>query len=235
MYKIIICDDEKSCIEKMEQSVKVFFADEEIRIILFSDGEALLRSDAAIMGADILIMDIRLGGMDGLECSKRVIELNPYIQVIFVTNYMDYVENSYDIPHLWYLNKAKQSEFIGKALGKAKSVIDEQKSQSIIATLNGVSTAIPCRDILYFEQRGRKTFIVTKTGTFEEYSNIDHFENMVANSAFVRCHKSFLVNMHEVRMVGRQELEMLCGQVVPVSRSFRQNVQSFMLLETAEK
>lgn len=235
MYRVIICDDESLCLEKTEAAVRDFFGEEEVSIASFEDGEALLSEEKVIKAGDILIMDIKLGGMDGLECSKRAMEINPYLQVIFVTNYMDYVENSYDIPHLWYLNKSKQQEFIGRALEKAKIVIDEQNTQKIVVTMNGTNTAISCRDIIYFEQKGRKTSVVTKNGTFGEYSKIDRFEELTAGGSFVRCHKSYLVNMYEVRTVGRQELEMLDGSLIPVSRSCRQNVQQFMLTKAAEK
>lgn len=235
MYRVIICDDESLCLEKAEAYIRDFFGKEEVSIASFEDGEALLSEEEVIKAGDILIMDINLGGMDGLECSKRAMEINPYLQVIFVTNYMDYVENSYDIPHLWYLNKSKQQEFIGRALEKAKTVIDEQNTQKIVVTMNGTNTAISCRDIIYFEQKGRKTSVITKNGTFGEYSKIDRFEELTAGGSFVRCHKSYLVNMYEVRTVGRQELEMLDGSLIPVSRSCRQNVQQFMLTKAAEK
>ncbi len=67
MYRVIICDDESLCLEKTEAAVRDFFGEEEVSIASFEDGEALLSEEKVIKAGEILIMVVRLDGMDVRE------------------------------------------------------------------------------------------------------------------------------------------------------------------------
>jgi len=84
---------------------------------------------------------------------------------------------------------------------------------------------VPFRDILFFEARNKKVVLRTSG---QEISYYDSIENLSASlpSYFVRCHRSFLVNVQKItEMRGNDmELQLTGGVVIPFSRSCREAV-----------
>lgn len=101
------------------------------------------------------------------------------------------------------------------------------QDQVFSLTSHGVSHRIRMRDILYFEARNKKLYLVTKNCEIDFYDTLEHvIEQLPAD--FIRCHKSFVVNRHKVdRVLLAQNLILLEGGGIelPVSRTMKQAVK----------
>ena len=80
------------------------------------------------------------------------------------------------------------------------------------------------RDILYLESRGHRV-VIHLVQQCEEviYAKLDELEKNMDDDRFVRCHKSFLVNMDYVREA-QKDFEMEDGTVVPIRTHGRKEV-----------
>jgi DNA-binding LytR/AlgR family response regulator len=90
---------------------------------------------------------------------------------------------------------------------------------------NGTIYRISCANLLFFEAINKKIQIHTTGQQIDYYDSIDHLEKSLP-SFFVRCHRSFIVNVKKVREFHKAEMELrLNGDCrVPVSRSFKDAV-----------
>ncbi|MBQ2641202.1 MAG: LytTR family transcriptional regulator [Lachnospiraceae bacterium] len=87
---------------------------------------------------------------------------------------------------------------------------------------------VPLRQISYVEARDKKIYICTRSESYGFYETIDHMLTLLPDN-FVRCHRSFIVNMDKVKKLHLSEgmIELDGSEMVPVSRSYRKAVREY--------
>ncbi len=86
-------------------------------LLRFPSAEAFLFHYAEDKSCDILLLDVEMGAMNGVELAKRIREENDALQIVFITGYTDYIAEGYDVSALHYLVKPVSRE---KALRRAR-------------------------------------------------------------------------------------------------------------------
>ena len=66
-------------------------------------------------------------------------------------------------------------------------------------------------------------------------SRLEELEEQLADTDFVRCHKSYLVNLDEIRRFRRTEFVMRNGERIPISRNFQETVKTKFMNWAKEK
>ena len=88
MKTILIVDDDENQILLYEQEL----TEEGYRVILATDGrEAIAKVEEE--SPDLVVMDIKMSGMDGIEATERILEKNDTLPVILNTAYSNYKDN----------------------------------------------------------------------------------------------------------------------------------------------
>ena len=115
MIKVMIADDQ----ELMRDSLQILLSSkDDIQIVaLAKDGKEVLELIPAAM-PDIILMDIRMPGMDGVTCTKYVKERYPSIQVIVLTTFDDdeYIYDALKYGASSYLLKGVSLEELNSAI-----------------------------------------------------------------------------------------------------------------------
>ena len=93
---------------------------------------------------------------------------------------------------------------------------------------NHVLERIPLSNILYFESKNRKLFIVTQIECIEFYEKLDEIEKRLPVQ-FLRIHKSFLVNYSHIRQFHYDEVIMSNQKNLPISQSKRKAIKEVQL------
>lgn len=126
MYNVIIVDDESSVRERV-----IGFLErkkDEYKIIgIYENGyDALL--GGVPLGPDLIITDIKMPFINGLELIKRAKQELPLVQAIIISGYddFDYAKQAIDLGVIGYISKPVTFEEIENALGKAKSELDKK-------------------------------------------------------------------------------------------------------------
>ncbi len=177
---------------------------------------------------DILFMDIEMAQDNGIEIVRGLRDRFPYMPVIFVTNYEEYRSEAYDVYNFNYLRKPVNENIFKHVCYKAVDFIcknDEIFSFSFDGIVNQLST----RDILYFEGCGHSVHVITENETYCVTMALSKLMELVKNGRyrFVMPHRSYFVNMINVRCLAKNELIMKDGRSVPVSRSYKANVKAY--------
>ncbi|MDR1272735.1 MAG: LytTR family transcriptional regulator [Clostridiales Family XIII bacterium] len=84
-------------------------------------------------------------------------------------------------------------------------------------TYKNHTVLLPLRDIEYFESNLRKIVVRISGEQYEAYRKLDDIENEKF-PGFVRCHKSYIVNLNHVRVMVRSHFELISGRIVPIAQ-----------------
>ena len=111
--RILCLDDEELALQMLEMCVKK--AKPEADVSAFDDQEALLL-DAEESGCDVAFLDIHMRGMNGVEVAKRLKDINPKMNIIFVTGFSEYKGDAMDMKASGYIMKPVTVEEVKEEL-----------------------------------------------------------------------------------------------------------------------
>lgn len=127
MYKLLLVDDEQIIREGLEQMINW----EELNLVLTAScSDAITALDSMMDNMpDILLTDIRLPGMNGLELVNQAVSLHPMLQTIVLSGYdtFQYAQQAIKNGVMEYLLKPCSREELKSALGRACNAIDRQR------------------------------------------------------------------------------------------------------------
>jgi DNA-binding LytR/AlgR family response regulator len=123
-----------------------------------------------------------------------------------------------------------QNSDIRDLLDEVASELDRlthvKANELFIFRTEGVTRRLPFADILFFEANSKKVIIHTKGQEIAYYDSIENLTDFLPDY-FIRCHRSFIVNIHKVKEMrgAEMELRLTSGERVPFSRSCRDAVR----------
>jgi len=153
---------------------------------------------------DILLLDIRMPGMDGLETVQHLQSLEQRPAVIFTTAYNDYAVQAFEAHAVDYLLKPVRRERLADALQHARLLTRLQADalreasdapasrQRICASVRGGLQLIEVDDIRYFQADQKYVTVVTPDGEVLIEDTLKALEDEFADR-FVRIHRNALV------------------------------------------
>ena len=135
--RFAIVDDNELDIENVKNKVKEWGECRGIDTTFweFDSAEAFLFSYEDVKNYDILLLDIEMKDMDGVEMAKRIRKVDSDVVIIFITGYSDYILDGYDVGALNYLMKPLDKEKFFRVLDTALTKL-ESNSKSIILSTN---------------------------------------------------------------------------------------------------
>jgi DNA-binding LytR/AlgR family response regulator len=182
---------------------------------------------------DLLLLDIRMPGMDGLELAARYAQLPP---VVFVTAHDEHAVQAFELNAVDYLLKPIRAERLVQALARARQRCKSAAESFGVLPVPPEASGPP-RVITH--DRGTARFFdaraVTRFRAFEKYTSfqvdgqeqltaepLSQLETRLAGWGFRRVHRAELIRLSAVRAVrvveGMTEVELEDGQVAQVSR-----------------
>jgi len=216
-YHIAICDDSAADLKYIANLVFDWAkaSARTVELKTFPSAEAFLFYYADDKNLDILILDIEMGGMDGVKLAKEVRRDNETVQIIFITGYSDYITEGYEVSALHYLLKPVQKEKLSEVLERAAHRISKNE-KTLLLEASGEMVRIPLYEIKYLEvQRNYVTLHAKRDYTFKK--TLSEFETML-DDRFFRTGRSFIVNLTYVQRVTRTQIYLSDGSVIPLPR-----------------
>ncbi|MCL2527382.1 MAG: LytTR family DNA-binding domain-containing protein [Defluviitaleaceae bacterium] len=215
---IAICDDEKHQRDYMVHLVKTWAKENSImaNIDPFESAEQykIMREENA--PHHVLLLDIQMGGQDGVALAKELRAANEKQAIIFVTGVPDFLQEGYDVSALHYLMKPVNE-------GKLFSVLDKAATQSsktepqILLPVDGEMVKVLVRDIMYIESFAHYLEIALQTVTLSVKMPTYKLEQQLGEG-FVRCHRSYLVGMRHISKITKTDILLDNGKAIPISR-----------------
>lgn len=196
MLTVAICEDEPYFASHLTKLVTEYgdIRNWKLSIQSFSRGEELLLSGQE---PDILLMDIRLPGQDGMKIMEQLRHRGSRSQVIFITAFQKYVFQAFDLEAVHYLLKPVTPKKLFPAMDRAIKRSSLDQDPTILITSGAAATRVRIRDIVYCEAFNHQIALHTMTEEISFSGTLDALEKKLTDS-FFRCHRSYLVNMQYV-------------------------------------
>lgn len=230
--RVAICDDEEVQQQLLKNYLKEWAALNEvvIEIKLFRSGENFLFLWEDDKDYDLLIFDIEMGQLSGMELAVKIREQDNTIPILFVTGYDDYIAQGYEVAALHYLMKPLHKEKFFQVLDKLKSEV--KQDLKLFFQTEKELIALPLSKIWYVEARAHQCILYTEAEEYILNTSISEMaEYLGAHRDFVRCHRSYLVNLQHISVIVKSELTLDDGRKLPVSRNAEKEVnQAFVRL-----
>lgn len=197
MLNFVICDDNLAVLNRLSKMLEAIFINNDIDAEV---GLKALNASEVINyiennKVDVLILDINLKSeITGCDIADTVRKKNKDVYIIFTTAHLEYALIAYKYKTFDYLPKPISEERLEETI--LRLIDDIKLSPSKFIKLNN-KTIINQDEINYIKKDGMKLVFCTNTRTYETYSSFNKIQNCLPEN-FVRCHKSYIVNLKNV-------------------------------------
>jgi len=230
--RALIVDDEAPARDRLRRMLEELA---DVVVIGESANGAEALSACAALDPDVVLLDIRMPGMDGIETARHLNALEDPPALIFTTAYDEYALDAFENQAVGYLMKPVRREKLERALKQAARVAGTQlsrladqvqlgKRRSQICTRLGEQLKlVPVEDIFFFEADQKYVTLRHRGGSDIIDDSLRALEDEFAPD-FVRIHRNSLVALRHIRTVergtdGRYVVRFKeCDAALPVSR-----------------
>lgn len=228
-YKIAICDDDAQQREYVQEIVTAWAKKNRhlVDLKLYAEAKPFLFDYAEEKDFDILLLDIEMPGINGIELAKIVRTDNSTVQIIFVTGYYDYFSDGFDVSALHYLIKPVTERKLFPVLDKAADNLSYRQRSVLIATTDA-DIKVSLADITYVESENVHIIVHTVSGNYRTRISLAKFAEQL-DDTFVKVHRSFVVGLKYIKKITRTEITMLSGDAVPISRGMYDEVHAALV------
>ena len=212
MLTIAICDDDKSQTNYLKNMLREW--NNQIIITEYNSAEQFLFSYPD-KHCDLLLLDIEMENMNGIELAKRIRKDHNRAEIIFITSHFEFVWEGYEVDALHYLTKPLSAEKLTQVLSKAADKLSVEPP-SVVISCDGETLKLYESDILYAEAFLHYIVIHTKDNEYKIKEPISVFENKVSDD-FYRIHRSYLVSLKYITRISRTSVT-IGNSTLPLSR-----------------
>ena len=219
--KIAICEDQIAQLNLLNNQIKKWAKVNNIDIVIdnFTTGEEFLFQWSDYDKYDIIFLDIKLGKMSGIELSNIIREKNKRVDIVFVTGFFKYALHGYRVRALQYLLKPVNEEELYFCLNNTLEKIssEDKKSLLVLETPKKV-IQLDHDDICYCIMFSPYIDIHTITDKITVRKNIGDIEKILPKDYFIRCHRSYIVNVKHIKSILKNNVLLENGITIPISR-----------------
>lgn len=216
-YRIAICDDDEPYVLHLAGLAAQWAASAGVGAVVerFRSAEAFLFRYAEARDFDILLLDVEMGGMDGVELARRVRQQDDNVQIVFITGYTDYIAEGYEVSALHYLTKPVEPDKLFQVLTRAVGRL-ARNEPVLTLELPGETVRVPLSKIRYVDVL--HNYVTVHAG--QDYNlkrPLGELEQEL-DGRFYRVGRSCIVNLAFVSRVTRTSVELSGGQSLPLPR-----------------
>lgn len=223
MYTVAIVDDDQVQAAALAQQIRMSsYAQDIANIVLMAPGDL---ASGGLSGIDILFVGVRLGeGPTGIDLVDSFVPRGGSVQVIYVSDHLEYALQAYRTEHTWFLAKPVEPDSLNAALARAIENLGCMQRKPILVRARGSLVQLVPQDIMYVESERRRAHIHLSGSEVVAYAKLSDLERALPPQ-FIRCHKSFLVNMDYISRLRARDALLTTGDVLPVSQRCRKTLQ----------
>ena len=230
MYKIALCEDEEIFATAHEKVCRDIFykLNIEYELTTFRSGEEFFDIfETQQARYDLIVLDIMMGGMNGMQLARKIRKVDKDAAIIFLTSNRDFALEGYDVNALHYLLKPIDVDVFE---GLVRTAYKEKfQDNFIVIKMGGQHLRIPVNDIICLETTGRRVEITLHNKAVYYSGKLTDLLMELPADRFVKCHQAFAVNVKNIRELGRQDAIAINGQKIPVSRTFMRDTKKVFM------
>ena len=230
MIRTAIVDDDAVFCAFAEQCIAEYAAASGIEIeteVYFSSEDFFAHCGS---GFDLILLDIELGGMNGIEAGERLrrAEQKEQAQILYISAKESYAMELFHNRPFDFLVKPVSKERLFAALQEYVRVYDAN-AEFFVFTHERKRLRVPASDILYFQSNRKKLIVAAVHECIEVYEKLETVLQSPQGSRFLRIHRCYAVNPQHITAFSYEEVTLTNGERLGISRSLRQSVSERLL------
>lgn len=227
--RVAICDDDRESCARLRSLIKR--QEPDCEVACFHTGKRFLETKGRF---DILILDIQMEEMSGIEVA-RILRINQEKTIlIFVTALKEYAAEAFEVSAFSYLLKPVEPEKFCRVFESACQEVRKMESaggEQLFFHTKARSFVVQKKEILYVESHKRKVEIHTVNEGITIYATMRSMEELLGDG-FFRCHRGYLVNLAYVAEYGTGAIRLKNGVNVYLAREkhaeFRKTYEKYL-------
>lgn len=216
--KVAVCDDDALQREGMAAAVARWGQEknQSVQIRPYPSAEAFLFDYAAERDYDILLLDVEMGTMNGVELARTLRREKCRAEIIFLTSHTEFIGEGYEVDALHYLIKPLRYEKLFEVLDRAAERVAAEPD-SLIISADGQLIRLYEHEIDYIE--ALLHYVLIRAGG-REYKVKERISDVEArlSKRFFRCHRSYIVSLSAIRRISKSDILLESGALIPLSR-----------------
>lgn len=225
---IAICDDLESDRQALIHMIKKYCKDYnlELELYAYENGDTL-RSDFTLGKFKLIFLDIYMNdknNITGIEIAKEIRIHDKEVTIIFMTTSNDHALDAFEVDAMQYLVKPVSYEKLHHVFDKCQKLFAENM-RFIEVPSSGLSVKIFLKDIYYIEVYNKISLIHTNTQVVKTYTSLGKLWELVGNTPFLKCHRSYIVNMFYIDDILDNDFLLKNGDKVPIRKEEASNIK----------
>lgn len=243
--KVLIIDDE----EAARILIRQYLGDHEQLEVIDECSDGLIAVNSINrLEPDLIFLDVQMPGLSGFQVIRQLVHIP---QVIFTTAFDQYALKAFDSNAVDYLLKPYTKERFNQALAKAllrntqtvpavnpaaevnaPSISSGNHFERILLESGSKMISLSIHDIIYLEAEKDYTRVYSHAKNFLSNFGISTLEQRLPPSLFTRIHRSFIINIHYIKEVYKQNndtyLVLKNDMTLKVSKGYVDNIRRMM-------
>lgn len=198
MLNFGLCDDSQSAITRLSRMLDSIIMQNNLdgQIVFSAQNPTDLLKYIKENSVHVVILDIDLNNeMSGLKLAEAIRKYNKSIYIIFITGHLEFGLVAYKYKTFDYIAKPLTLERLQETILRLFDDVSNNNPKYI--RLNHNKTIIPENSVNFIQKDGMKLVFTTDTRKYEVYNSFNKIEAILPKQ-FVRCHKSYIVNLDKI-------------------------------------
>lgn len=230
--KIAVCDDNQEELHRVASLLEDYQAEKNVSISprLF-ESSVELASIAPQENFDLYLLDVLMPALNGIDLAREIRAFNTAVPILFLTSSPEFAVESYTVHAANYLLKPVSRERLFSALN---DISDQQKADRknyIIVKSNIGVRKILLSQLVYVEAQDRRVIYHLQNGG--QVDCIARFSaiagELLKNTEFIQPHRSYLVNMNYINIIGTMDMELQDHTVLPLAQRRVAEIKEYYL------
>lgn len=217
MINIGICEDELHYRVNIKDMLGDILSTYSInyKIYEFSSGEELLSNYPKDL--DILIMDIQMKIINGMDTARKIREFDQNLEIIFMTSFSEFMQEGYEVKAYRYILKPISERKISRNILPCINEIMKKKNNYLTINVKNYVDRIKIDSIVYIETDRPNILIYTNDNKYTTKISISKIDKILREHGFFRCHNSYIVNLKLVESMNSNTLK-IGEKYIPISK-----------------
>ena len=218
MIRVAVVEDDESYRRELAEYLKQYEEESghHFRVTMFADGDEI--TDHYSADYDIILMDIEMQFMDGMEAAEVIREYDSEVVIIFITNSPQYVMKGYEVDALDYVLKPVSYFAFSQKIERALQRMRRRRRHFVTIPVKGGMQKLDTSHITYVEVRDHELVYHLENESFSAKGSLAEVEETLSDKHFFRCNKCYLVNLEYVESMQNNDIQ-VGKEWLQVSRS----------------
>lgn len=188
-----------------------------VQSVEYDDGAALLENYQPDL--DIILLDIKMGGIDGMRAAAAIRKVDTKVIIIFVTNTSQYATSGYAVEAQSYLLKPVSYFALETELKRAMARLGQLERKSVLLGSGSTLRRVDVADIVFIESNRHRITVHLVDQDISFLGTLKSLENSLDPHHFYRANSGYLVNLQHLVAIDGEEAHLSNGEILKISRS----------------